>query len=69
VADALDRPVGPTAAIFITVDPKRDTPAVVKQFVAAFSPRLLGLTGTPDEIAKVAKDYRALWCIAPVPDG
>ena len=33
--------------IFITVDPVRDTPAVLKQFVANFHPRVVGLTGTP----------------------
>ncbi|MET0269025.1 MAG: SCO family protein [Sphingomonas sp.] len=43
--------------IFITVDPERDTPAVLKQWVAAFHPRLIGLTGTPAEIAAVAKNY------------
>jgi protein SCO1/2 len=64
VADALDR-LGPKAdrleAIFITVDPKRDTPAVVKQYTAAFSPRLIGLTGTPEQIAKVAQEYRVYY--------
>ncbi len=43
--------------IFITVDPERDTPAAIKQFVANFHPRIVGLTGTPEQIAKVAKDY------------
>lgn len=43
--------------IFITVDPERDTPAVLKPWVAAFHPRLIGLTGTPAEIAAVAKEY------------
>ena len=43
--------------IFVTVDPARDTPAVLKQYVAAFHPRLIGLTGTPAEIAEVAKRY------------
>lgn len=64
VADALDH-LGPKASelqpIFITVDPKRDTPAVVKQYAAAFSPRLIGLTGTPEEIAKAAKEYRVYY--------
>jgi protein SCO1/2 len=64
VADAMDH-LGPKASelqpIFITVDPKRDTPAVVKQYAAAFSPRLIGLTGTPEEIAKVAKEYRVYY--------
>lgn len=43
--------------IFITVDPARDTPAVLKQYVAAFHPRLIGLTGSAEEIARTAKDY------------
>ena len=61
VADALDH-LGPKAGklqpIFITVDPKRDTPTVVKQYAAAFSPRLIGLTGSPEQIAQVAQAYR-----------
>jgi protein SCO1 len=43
--------------IFITVDPARDTPKVLKDYVAAFHPRLIGLTGTPDQIAAVQKAY------------
>ena len=43
--------------IFVTVDPARDTPAVLKQYVAAFDPRLIGLTGSEEQIAKVAKEY------------
>ncbi|MGD9811548.1 MAG: SCO family protein [Sphingobium sp.] len=43
--------------IFITLDPERDTPAVVKTYVSAFHPRLIGLTGTPKEIAAVAKEF------------
>jgi protein SCO1/2 len=43
--------------IFISVDPERDKPAVLKQYVSAFHPRLIGLTGTPDQIADVAKKY------------
>lgn len=43
--------------IFITVDPARDTPAALKPFVAAFHPRLVGLTGSEAEIAAVAKAY------------
>jgi protein SCO1/2 len=64
VADALDK-LGPTASriqpLFITVDPKRDTPEVVKQYAAAFGPRIEGLTGTPEEIAAVAKEYRVYY--------
>ena len=43
--------------IFITVDPERDTPAAVKQYVSAFHPRLIGLTGTPEEVADAAKKH------------
>ena len=43
--------------IFISVDPTRDTPAVLKSFVANFHPRMVGLTGNPDAIAAVAKEY------------
>ncbi len=49
------------APIFITVDPQRDTPQVMRRYTAAFSPDLIGLTGTPDEIAKVAKEYRVYY--------
>jgi protein SCO1/2 len=44
--------------IFVSVDPARDTPAVLRQFLAHFHPRFLGLTGSADEIARVARDYR-----------
>lgn len=43
--------------IFITVDPARDTPPLLKQFVSAFHPRLIGLTGSEAEIAAVAKAF------------
>ncbi|MGY4395011.1 protein SCO1/2 [Sphingomonas sp. UYAg733] len=43
--------------IFISVDPERDTPEVLKQFVSAFHPRMVGLTGSADAIAKVAKAF------------
>ena len=43
--------------IFITVDPQRDTPAVLKQYVSSFHPRLIGLTGSQEEIAAVAKQH------------
>ncbi len=43
--------------IFVSVDPARDTPAVLKQFVSAFHPRMVGLTGTPAQIDAVAKEY------------
>ena len=66
VAEAMDA-LGPKAnqiePVFITVDPGRDTPAVVKQYTQAFTPKLLGLTGTPEEIAQVAREYRVYYAI------
>jgi len=43
--------------IFVSVDPGRDTPQVLREFVANFHPRLVGLTGTPDELARMARAY------------
>jgi cytochrome oxidase Cu insertion factor (SCO1/SenC/PrrC family) len=60
IANAMDK-LGPKTEqivpIFITVDPWRDKPVVVKRYAAAFSPRVVGLTGTPQEIARVEKEY------------
>lgn len=46
--------------IFITIDPARDTPARVGEFAAAFSPRLIGLTGTQDQVDVAVKAFRAV---------
>lgn len=43
--------------IFVTVDPARDTPAVLKQFVSAFHPRMIGLTGSEAALAPVEKEF------------
>lgn len=47
--------------IFISIDPERDTPAVLKQYVSAFHPRLIGLTGTPEQIKTVADGYLVMY--------
>ncbi len=44
--------------IFVTVDPERDTPPVLKAYMANFDPSFLALSGTPEEIAAVAKDFK-----------
>ncbi len=49
------------APILITVDPERDNPAVMKDYVASFHERMVGLTGTPEQIAAVAKAYRVYY--------
>ncbi len=64
IAAALDK-VGPKSAnvtpIFISVDPERDTPEKLASYVKNFSDRIVGLTGTPQEIAAVAKAYRVFY--------
>ena len=61
MAAALDK-IGPKAEqitpVLITVDPERDTPEQMAMYVKSFHPRLVGLTGSPEEIAAVAKAYR-----------
>jgi protein SCO1/2 len=58
---ALDK-LGPKAdkvtPLLITVDPERDTPQVLAEYVKSFHPRLIGLTGSPEEVAAAAKAYR-----------
>jgi len=44
--------------IFVTVDPERDTPEVLKAYMANFDPSFLALRGTPEQIAAVAKDFK-----------
>ena len=44
--------------IFISIDPDRDKPEVLKAYLSAFGPRFVGLTGTEDEIAATTKAYR-----------
>ena len=49
------------APIFISVDPARDTPQKVGTYVKNFNDRIVGLTGTPEEVAAVAKAYRVFY--------
>src|SRR5260370_5730925 len=56
------RALGPDAkdvhALFITVDPERDTPAVLKDYLSSFDPRVIGVTGDSEAITAVVKAYR-----------
>lgn len=47
--------------VFVSIDPDRDTPEVLKAYVENFGPRLTGLTGTAKEIAAIAKAYRVYY--------
>jgi protein SCO1/2 len=56
-------------ALFITVDPERDTPAALKDYVSSFDPRIVAVTGDEAAIAAVAKAYRAYYKRTPLPEG
>jgi protein SCO1/2 len=67
------RALGPDAnrlrAVFVTVDPERDTQPVLKDYLSSFDPHLTGLTGDPAAIATVAKEYRVYYKKVPLDDG
>jgi len=55
--------------VFITVDPERDTPAVIKSYLSAFGTRFIGLTGTPEAVTQATKAYRVYAQKSPTDDG
>ena len=65
------RQMGTAAAgvrvVYVTVDPQRDTPANLKAFVGGFDPRIIGGTGTEQQLAQVRKDYGV--SATRIPDG
>jgi protein SCO1/2 len=67
------RSLGPdadrTAALFITVDPERDTTAALKDYLGSFDPHLRGLTGDADALAAVAREYRVYYKKVPLDGG
>ena len=72
ISQVMDK-LGPDAdkvnALFVTVDPERDTPAVLKDYLTSFNPRLLGVGGDADALAAVAKAYRVYYKKVPLKDG
>jgi protein SCO1/2 len=65
VMDALGEDAARVQPLFITVDPARDTPEVMADYVAAFHPRIIGLTGSEEQIAAVARSHRAYYAKNP----
>ncbi|MFD2184506.1 SCO family protein [Rhodoplanes azumiensis] len=66
---ALGPDAGRTAVLFVSVDPERDTPAVLKDYLSSFEPGLRGVTGTPEAIAAVAKAFRVYYRKVPLEAG
>ncbi|WP_148714850.1 SCO family protein [Chitinolyticbacter meiyuanensis] len=52
---------GEVQVLFVSVDPKRDTPALLSQYVPAFNKRFVGLTGTEAQVSAVAKQYKVVY--------
>ncbi len=65
--------LGPSAdrlnVVFVSIDPERDTPPLLKSYLSAFDERIIGLTGTPESIAAAAKAFRAFYDKVPADDG
>lgn len=57
------------APIFISVDPERDTPAVLKDYLSNFDKRMVGLTGTPEQIKQITDAYKVYFAKSPLPQG
>jgi protein SCO1/2 len=55
--------------LFVTVDPNRDTLSVLKRYAEAFAPQVVGLRGTPDQLATFAKRYRVAYSVKPASAG
>jgi len=73
MANAVDA-LGPDAArrvalLFITIDPERDTPALIQDYVSAFNAPITALSGTPEQIAAAARAYRVYYAKHPRDDG
>jgi len=70
ISDVFGRlPDKPVKTLFITVDPERDTPALMGDYVSSFDKRIIGLSGSPAEVDKVEKEFRVYAKKAPGKDG
>jgi protein SCO1/2 len=67
--EALGRDADKLRVAFITVDPAQDTPELMKTYLGSFDPRIVGLTGTEEEIAAVAKAYKIYYRKVPTESG
>ncbi|CAH8444112.1 unnamed protein product [Schistosoma intercalatum] len=61
----IEKPKYPLVPVFMSVDSERDTPDILAKYVKEFSPHLIGLTGTKEEIDKVSKLYRIYYSTGP----
>ena len=69
VLRAMGKDADSVNAYFISVDPERDNPATMKDYLSSFDPHLKGLTGDPEVLAKVLTEYRVYAKKVPLKDG
>jgi protein SCO1/2 len=69
VEDEIGAPAKELTTLFVTVDPERDTPAVLKEYISNFGGNTVALSGTPEEVAQAAKEYRVFYKKVPTSDG
>jgi len=69
VLDKLGEARGRVQIDFITVDPERDTPGVLHDYLSGFGPNFVGLTGTPASILKAAQTFKVFYQKMPLPGG
>lgn len=69
VMKELGADAGRLQVLFVSVDPERDTADVLKRYVPAFNPSFLGLTGSADEIARAAKEFKIYYQKQPLKGG
>jgi protein SCO1/2 len=66
--DALEEQGAQVTPMLITIDPERDTPEALADYVSRFHPRMVGLTGTPEQVAAAARAYRVFYAKAQRPE-
>lgn len=65
----LDKDASRVNTFFVSVDPERDTPAIMKDYIASFDPNLKALTGSPEAVAQIVSAYRVYSKKIPLKDG
>jgi protein SCO1/2 len=69
ILKALDDKAGRVRAIFVSIDPERDTLEVLRGYTAFFDPRIIGMTGSPALVARAAQNFKVRYQKVPKEDG
>ncbi|WP_164871758.1 SCO family protein [Solirhodobacter olei] len=68
ILESLGKEASDVRFLFVTVDPNRDTLKVLKDYAAAFAPQVVGLRGTANQLARLARRYHTTYSVHPSPD-